>query len=245
MSRHDSTSVTTPQPWRSCQHNTLCLIVMETVGCDVKSRLAAEAERRRQKGALQTRTRCRWTYFWFALWTRNDTGLLKTSSPPETGAGRYAPKLYGVFQNYTGFAGFGCCFFHRWSDELLGEFGSCYQREQKYFVVTHIYSFSTNWNLVPDRCWCQFKVIPTCKPAKNWCVFFQPELVQEPSDDITVYICVPCIFMYLRFSHSGGQHVSTTVAARFVSLHGHSRLLIGKINANYLSLYFHKLNIFF
>lgn len=84
---------------------------METVGCDVKSRPAAEAERQRQKGALQTRTRCRWTYFWFALWTRSDTGLLKTTSPTEASAGRYQPKLYGVFRNYTGFAGQSGVFF--------------------------------------------------------------------------------------------------------------------------------------
>lgn len=124
--------------------------------------------------------------FWFASWTRSDTGLLKTTSPPEASAGRHQPKLYGVFRNYTGLrVSQVFFFFYRWSDELLREFGSCwlnYQREQKYFVITHIYSFSTNWNLVSDRCWCRFKVVPTC--------FFQPELVQEPSDDITVYIYV-------------------------------------------------------
>lgn len=203
---------------------------METVGCDVKSRLAVEAKRQRQKGALQTRARCRWTYFWFTLWTHSDTGLLKTSCPPETGAGRYEPKLYGVFRNYTGFAGVFLFFFYRWSDELLREFDSWlnswlnYQREQKYFVVTHIYSFSTNWNLVPNRCWCQFKVVPTCEPAKNCCVFssqssFKSHLMT--SRYTSVYRVSSCIFAFLC-NDSGGQRVSTTVAARFVRLHGHS-----------------------
>lgn len=90
---------------------------METVGCDVKSRLAVEAKRQRQKGAVQTRTRCRWTYICCALWTRSDTGLFKTSSPPETGAGRYEPKLYGIFQNYPGFAGF--CFLFFFTDGVM------------------------------------------------------------------------------------------------------------------------------
>lgn len=173
--------------------------------------------------------------FWFALWTRSDTGLLKTTSPTEASAGRYQPKLYGVFRNYTGFAGQSGVFF--FTDRVMNYSGSLVHvgftiRGSKNIFSSHIFT-----PFPPTGTWCP---IGAGAGSKSFQLANRPRTglffpARARLRAIWWHHGIRLFTVYLHVS-SLSSAKTVAVAARFVRLRG-------KFNANYLWLIFHKLNV--